>query len=258
MLGGIGGETARRYYRQESTLDARASGAEIVSRLHKRLAKNPGDLIAPPVFKDFESALRERLLELVEPLVDPRDLPDVFYAFERVRRWGGNNARKIDPAATTLPLLATATFTRSALALDPNARIESALHREMVFAAHRSLAELPLLGSDWGSDWGSERDRGRSKLSRAIARWRHRELARVAAAGTATTIESGRDRLMASLVRELAPRILDSPSSWFFEIVDRGAFEREIGRGDSRSRDAASQALVAALTVWLAVEGSSP
>lgn len=240
-FGGVGGAVARRYWNQKATLDRSASRDAIVSALHGRLAKNPGGLLRREVFAAFDRALHERLVELAAPLADPRDLPDVVYAKERVRRWGGGNARKLPPGHETLPVLASRTWYRAAFAVPAEARVGSTLLREVVRVAAPRLLGIPLVGSEWDAlPW--------------FYRWsRSRETRRFGPLREGSTaIERGRDKLRERIVADLRAPVLDGGGA-FFEVFDKTAIERALEPSEVVSRDAATQALFAALTLWCVV-----
>jgi hypothetical protein len=240
-FGGIGGEIARRHWNQNSTLDRAASRAAVVAALHGRLAQNPGGLLREEVFAAFDRALRERLVELAEPLADPRDLPDVAYAKERVRQWGGANTRKLPPGHETLPLLASRVWYRAALTVPAEERVASELLREVVHRGAPRLLSIPLVGSEWTS------------LPRLRHWLRAREIRRLSRLREGSTaIERGRDALRARLVADLRAPVLDGGGP-FFELFDRAAIERALAPSELASRDAATQALFAALTLWCVV-----
>lgn len=237
-FGGVGGAIARRYWNQKATLDESASREAIVGVLHGRLAKNPGGLLRADVFAAFERALRARLAELAEPLADPRDLPDVVYAKERVRKWGGANTRKLPPGHQTLPVLASRTWYRAALAVPAEARVGSELLREVVRLGAPRLLSVPLFGSEWRSlPW--------------FHHWRRtREIRRLGASREGSTaIERGRDALRNRIAADLRSPVLDGGGE-FFDVFDRAAIERALAPREAISKDAATQALFAALTVW--------
>lgn len=240
-LGGVGGEIARRYWNQKATLDRSASREAIVSALHGRLATNPGGLLRPEVFAAFGQALRERLEELAAPLADPRDLPDVVYAKERVRRWGGANARKLPPGHETIPVLASRPWYHAAFAIPPEERVGCALLREVVRAGAPRLLGIPLVGSEWNPlPW--------------FHRWiRNLEARRFRSLRSGSTaIERGRDTLRERIVADLRTPVLDGGGT-FFELFDRAAIERALAPSEGSSRGAATQALFAALTLWCVV-----
>jgi asparagine synthase (glutamine-hydrolysing) len=211
-LGGIGGEIARRFYDhpefQSSTLDVR----ELARVLGKMLTRRSRPLLTDDGLRDVRELVASCLTCMVEAGAAVRDLPDLFYADERVRRWGGTNARKIAPVMDTFAPLATRPFLEGAFALSVRDRQDERLHDELMRQCCPDLLRVPF-------DGPPPCNRGlRSVLERLRARTRRSSVPAAA--------PSEREVLLREKREEIRSVCLDDRRSDLWSIVNRGAFER--------------------------------
>lgn len=76
------------------------------------------------------------------------DIPDLFYTYERVRRWAGANARKMRPHVNLFAPLCTRPFVEAAFRLKPSLRFSEPLHYQMV-RLNPKLHQIPFSSEPW-------------------------------------------------------------------------------------------------------------
>ena len=141
---------------------------------------------------------------------DPIDVPDAFYAFERITRWAGANARKV-PWTTLYAPLATTTFASVAFSLPAIVRYSEPLHWNLLRHLAPDLHAYPVANGGW-----------RSQVPYAnLAQKAYRRVRRTApqAHGRETRLE-----WLESLRSDLATQCLDRSESPLWDVVDRAAF----------------------------------
>jgi hypothetical protein len=148
-LGGIGGEIARSYYLDPRGIVAVRSLRRLQQAMAPPRAAPAGSILRDEAYATANAYVCGSLSDLVEMGFQPRDAATAYYAFERVRRWGGAQAGKyrgrIDPY---LPLT-TRFWLRAAFALRPHERALAPLHYRILEHVDPGLLELPLTGSSW-------------------------------------------------------------------------------------------------------------
>jgi asparagine synthase (glutamine-hydrolysing) len=78
------------------------------------------------------------------------DIPDLFYAQERVRRWAGSNARKVRPWVDLFSPFCTRPFVNAAFALSPSVRFSEPIHYQLL-RLHPELHRIPFASGSWRS-----------------------------------------------------------------------------------------------------------
>lgn len=76
------------------------------------------------------------------------DIPDLFYTFERVRRWAASNARKVRPWVDIFAPLCTRPFVEAAFGLAPSLRFCEPIHYELV-RLNPKLHQIPFSSEPW-------------------------------------------------------------------------------------------------------------
>lgn len=76
------------------------------------------------------------------------DIPDLFYTFERVRRWAGTNARKMRPRVNLFAPLCTRPFVEAVFRLEPSLRFSEPLHYQLL-RLNPELHQIPFSTEPW-------------------------------------------------------------------------------------------------------------
>lgn len=147
QLWGIGGEIGRGYYdnpkwRYGSKTPRLATQLLAGKLLHKSELINDAAYIAATRFLD------QWVMQKLDSGCPIADIPDLFYTFERVRRWAGANARKVRPYINLFAPLCTRPFVEAAFRLKPSLRFSEPLHYEMVRLIPK-LHEIPFSPEPW-------------------------------------------------------------------------------------------------------------
>lgn len=194
--------------------------------------------------------VRGALEQLLAAGVRPRDLGYVDYLTDRMRRWGGSNARKVEPERATLPILASRAFLRSSFAQSEEEGRRLTVHLEAISRLAPELLRVPF---DKPVEAANAADRPRGTNGRSL--WeRLRSALKGASSSTSRLGEIGhtgpRARVLARVRASLRERVLDRQGSPVFDLVDRGAFERLTSEdGFSTAGSAAAPALYAIATL---------
>jgi asparagine synthase (glutamine-hydrolysing) len=222
-IGGIGGEIARCYYGRGELLRAGLAPAELVKNLCTALLGKRRALLTEEASRDARIILERHLIELLELCQRPEDLPDVFYTFDRVRRWGGANARKVAPIMDTIAPLAMRPFIQAAFRLPVEARMVESLHYSVIRSASKSLHELPFDKGRWPSQ--------RLLLARVSRRFPwllesflQARKGRFPASGS-SSLRPVRETAFRANLEAVRERCLEQPRSELWNLIDRKSFE---------------------------------
>ena len=214
-LGGIGGETARRYYSRKEWTGPDIGRAQATQSLAAFLCKGSEQLLNPDGAELLRRMVTERLETLAAVGGEPEDLADSYYLYERVRRWGGCNARKVVAHMDTMAPLCFRPFLAAAFGGTVKHRKNERLHRSLVAHCSPRLYAMPFESGRWPTlgriDALVRRVRG------LFAPW-HREPG-------SRRGEDVRRALMLSKLPEVRAEALDHRGSDFWSVVDRAKFE---------------------------------
>jgi asparagine synthase (glutamine-hydrolysing) len=228
-LGGVGGEIGRGYYFLPKIYLYGYSTQRMQDYLVKNHVNDYGGLIRRDATALAQTYIRRFVEEVVDQGFPPLDAANLFYAFERVRRWAGGLARKARPRSDVFSPLCTRPFVEAAFAMPLLYRVSEPLHYALIRLLVPELHGLPL----GKAAWRSQRPRvnlGRLAVEKHIIpripngirnrmfRQHSRKL----------KPESGLDRRVwleakRSWLRELC---LDQSASPLWDFVDRPLFER--------------------------------
>lgn len=207
-LWGVGGEMARGLYSAPENFLFNCSKERMQRYFIKRFVSNRAGLV-----RHEATALAEAfLLHLVEKAIDqgfsPIDAPDVFYTYQRLRRWGGSNARKGLSIYDNYPLFCTRPFIESAFNMSALRRCSEPLHYGIIRLLAPQLHSLPF-------------DRG-SYATKASGNWRsqkpHINIARLLGEQLANRVSQGiRRRLMWQLRSSNSTRTPTSAQALWLE-----------------------------------------
>jgi asparagine synthase (glutamine-hydrolysing) len=227
-LWGIGGEVARGFYAEPKIFLYRNDTQHIQDFLCQRLVRNHGGLIRRDAIALAQTYIRRFVEEVIDQGFDPLDVPDIFYALERVRRWAGSNNRKSRPASDRFSPFCTKAFVKAAFAIPALHRCSEPLHYALIRLLVPELHSLPFGKRPWRSQRplisivcmaaDKKIQRVRSGISNRIFRQQSAKSNR----------EVGFDRVAwleakSSWLRELC---LDQSDTLLWDFVDRSLFER--------------------------------
>lgn len=253
-LWGIGGEMARGHWSHPRHLLAAPSPAAIESYLVQFLVGDHGGLLTRAAVAHARGYVADFVQRALADGFRPIDIPDLFYAEERVRRWAGSNERQAMPVGDRFSPFVTRAFIEAAFALSARERITEPLHAGMTRQLAPALYDLPLPKEPW-----------RPQMPALyLLKWAwhtanpfpHRRPARPAARAFdhAAWLEARRDWFRALC--------LDQRESRLWDLVDRAAFERVTARATSpavRRRSVRGLYHAATVFAWSAVRsGSTP
>ncbi|MEO6823926.1 MAG: hypothetical protein ABI167_04220 [Nitrosospira sp.] len=148
-LWGIGGEIARGHYDNPIW----HYGLKTASFAKRFLS---GKLLERSALITHESvAIAAKFLEQwVDQKLDEgcpiADILDVFYTFERVRRWAASNARKVRPWVDVFSPFCTRPFVEAAFGLAPSLRFSEPIHYQLL-RLNPELHRVPFSTEPWRS-----------------------------------------------------------------------------------------------------------
>jgi len=227
-LWGSGGEIARGYF-SEPTIFVRCRSVETMQHyLVSRFAQDHGGLIRGEAIKLARSYLECFVERVVGEGFSPLDVPDVFYTFDRVRRWAGTQARKAMPGCDLFAPLCTRPFLEAAFSMSALHRCSEPLHYELIKLLVPQLHDLPFEKGPWRSQnplwtigrWiaGWPLRKVPSRIRSRFVRQESKKPIQARALDQPAWLEAQR-----SALRELC---LDQSDSAIWSFVDRSVFER--------------------------------
>jgi asparagine synthase (glutamine-hydrolysing) len=151
-LHGGGGEIARSFYGMPATFIHAGTPGAVLRNLLTHLVSDHGGLITPEATGLARSYLRGFLEECLEEGFTPPDLPDLFYTYERVRRWVGNIFRWGAMREDHFYPFCTRPFIETAFSLSALYRWSEPIHYELIRHLVPRLLPVP---SD--KPWRSQR-----------------------------------------------------------------------------------------------------
>jgi len=147
---GVGGEIARGFY-SDAQFNCSECSPKAVRDYLSRTILYQGALVCPEVIAMTKQYIAAFVAECNEAGIMGVNVPDVFYAEERVRRWGGSNARKNAVLGDRFSIFCTRPFVSLAFRLTPDLRLSETLHRTILAEFAPMLLEIPF---DDGQIWG--------------------------------------------------------------------------------------------------------
>jgi asparagine synthase (glutamine-hydrolysing) len=144
-LYGIGGEVARAYYINSTHLLA-PPDAKAIRRLLKSvfLGRNQGGNLLTAAGQEVVENHCDRFVDgALATGFKAKDVPDLFYLSERVRRWGGNNFRQATPYSTVYSPFCTRPYVEAAFAIPVGRRFAEHIPFEMLRFLVPEIADIP-------------------------------------------------------------------------------------------------------------------
>jgi asparagine synthase (glutamine-hydrolysing) len=231
-LHGIGGEIGRGFYGNPRLFLGRHDVAAVQVHMVERLVKNHGGLLKAEVIARLREYLNGFAAGCVDAGFRPLDVPDVFYAYQRVGRWGGNNARRTMPVVDLFSPFCTRTFVQAAFSLSAWQRYTEPLHYRLLAFLSPELHRLPFEKEGWRS----QRPVTNVLLQygiREVRRIRHRLSTQLRRPGSksktgsqASTLGFDRSSWLEAKGEQLREVCLDQNCQSLWEFIDRPRFER--------------------------------
>jgi asparagine synthase (glutamine-hydrolysing) len=147
---GIGGEIARGYYSDNDVLQRTATKRMTCDYLCDKLLYQ-GNLLSPDVITMAKQFINTFVEECRDNRVPGVNIPDVFYADERVRRWAGSNCRKNGVLGDRYSFFCSREFVTTAFRVTAQSRVNESIHRAILANYAPALLEIPF---DDGELWG--------------------------------------------------------------------------------------------------------
>ena len=141
-LWGTGGEIARGFYYQLPGLST-CQARDMMQAFPAALLGTDTALLTPQARQLALASVRDTCQGLLHEGFEPGDVPDAFYAYDRVRRWAGTNTRKMAQVCDLFTPFCTAPFLEAALAYPLADRIAGRLHVELIRATQPALLDFP-------------------------------------------------------------------------------------------------------------------
>ena len=232
-LWGAGGEIGRSYYSKPHLFLRKYTVADMQRFLVNKFGISHSELLRKEATALVRGYIQHFVEQCVEDGFDLFDVPDVFYTYERVRRWFGTNARKMMPAYDLFSNFCVRSFIEAAFALSPLQRYSEPLHYQLTYLLSPELHSLPFGGEPWRSQrpavnllsWQGTRVLNRVlskvpyRIRRILSRTKHQRTSQVPVVfDQAAWLEAKRKQ-----VRDIC---LDQSNSPIWNYVDRARFER--------------------------------
>ncbi|MCT7972262.1 hypothetical protein [Laspinema olomoucense] len=122
---------------------------ELKQYMGKKIVSNRGGFIRPEATALAQEALYEFIDEALDDGFSVNDVPDLYATYERVRRWGGSNARKVKPIGDFFSPFCTRPFTEAVFAIPPAYRYSESLHYEIMKLIMPQLHSFPFDKAPW-------------------------------------------------------------------------------------------------------------
>jgi asparagine synthase (glutamine-hydrolysing) len=230
-LWGIGGEIARGNYYSFRILLFDRRLATIRENLADLLADSHGGLIRPEGLDRTRDFVLDFAAQATDDGFEPLDIGDLFFTWDRVRRWAGSNERKAMPAGDRYSPFVSRSFVEAAFSMSPVARMTAPSHFHLIKLLAPDLHRLPFGTGTWRSQWPP------------LNLWRrsfHAAAEKVKRGNRNKVPPARSDGLGFDLAIWLEAKLpwlramcLDQPASPIWEFVDRDVFERMTGKESS-------------------------
>lgn len=230
LFSGTGGEIARVWR------EKRLPKPEFLHNLsatrkstYEKIVPDYRALICPETTEATKTYLDQFIDGCVSSGFSQMDITHVFYAFERVRRWGGSNSRKSQPIADAFRPFCTRPYLFASFAMSATERYFESLHFQLMHMLQPDLHSLPFAKRSWSP-----------QTVPAYLWWRARKISfsrlfYAAASRIASTAPKPRHRVKKALDQaslfeaereHLRDYCLSHRNSTIWQLADRSQFER--------------------------------
>lgn len=250
LLNGHGGEVCRGYYATTSGLMPGATLSRILSATAYRINSCRRDhFLLPSAVAHLRNHLESQAQKWLAMGFHPIDVPDLFYAYDRVRRWAGTHRRVFESAHSVVAPLVSRPFFEASFAHSARARCTEPLHFRLLANIDVDLHGMPFEKGTWPHQNPTLRFAERL-LKRPVTflfRTRNRRRQTTRPAGTVHKTVSGwindlHATILDSRLEDIRQFNLDQTSSPVWGFVDRRAFDTLT----RRSEDCAQRRKIAA------------
>ncbi len=143
VLWGSGAEVARGMYFHPGLAFRRFTWKAMRSFIATMLIDDHGGLVGAAACQETRALLDELIDEAADEGFSPLDFPNVFFVYDRQRRWGGVNARKTMPAGERFSPFYIRAFLEAAFGLSPAQRYCEPLHYRLMLLLAPDLERIP-------------------------------------------------------------------------------------------------------------------
>ena len=244
---GAGGEICRSFYGVPLLRWQGANPDEVLLRTLGQKAAQP--LVRPPAQAAVVDHVRAFVREIMDEGFPVEDVPDLYLAYERVRRSSGANLRKYLPTAEVVAPFCGRAYMRAAFQFDALHRSTEPLHYQMLRMLDRRLHRMTFQSGQrrWKSQnaiWNWRQGQIGTAINARLP-WRARVLFRKQSAyHQADWLEAH-----VSLVRQVC---LDTPSDDIWQVLNRERLESMLREGNSDARRRGRESLFRAVTLCFA------
>ena len=230
-LWGIGGEIARGFYYEPELFLPGRNLERARSVLTSKLMLRDGGLLRPEARAMSEAYIHEFVEHAAADGFSPVDALDLFYAYQRVSRWAGSNARLTTPVCDHFSPFCSRAWMRATFALSALQRYTEPLHYGLIQRLAPDLMDLPFDKGSWRrqhpfANW--------LELGGAVLRGRVRRLVppafrdakRRLRPPTKTTRTYEHASWLENRLEAVRQLCLDQPDAPLWDFIDRDVFER--------------------------------
>lgn len=216
-LSGAGGEIARGYYNSARFFWG-GHGVDYTQQyLAKRLMGKRKELFHQETVAMVQKYLQDFVQQVVDEGFPPIDVPDIFYTYERVRRWAGINISATQNEDVFVPLCMRP-FIETAFSIPAQRRYSEPVHYQLLYYLVPELHRFP-----FEKNWRPQQpiiNLVYGFLSQKLGRRIGMPMKHIVTSQT----ETGRRlEVKRSQIRELC---LDQSDSFLWNFIDRSKFKR--------------------------------
>lgn len=222
-LSGAGGEIARGFYTSARFFLGGHNADSVQQYLARRLTGNRKELLHQESIVMMEKYLKSFVQQVIEEGFSPIDVPDVFYTYERVRRWAGINISANQNKDVFAPFCIRP-FIETAFSISVQRRYSESLHYQLLYYLVPELHSFP-----FAKKWPHQQPQINItfELKKLFSRFLFQKLGRrvgmpMKQVVTNETVKWPWFEANRSLIRELC---LDQSNSLLWDFVDRSKFE---------------------------------
>lgn len=150
LLYGVGGEIGRRFYKNPTFFIGNNDLESVSRKLSKCLFRDYSGLVKKEAMSLSNKFIKKWVESVLQDEIKNAEIPDYFYAFERVRRWAGSNLKKMLPEVDVFSPFCSRPFVEMAFSLIPVYRYSEPLHFGMLSLVPE-LKKIPFANGSWNS-----------------------------------------------------------------------------------------------------------
>ena len=226
LLNGHGGEICRVFYGVTRSMSPFASVDSIVGSLASSVLNKRRAMLLPEGEAHIRGYLQRCAGQWLDGGFSKHDIPDLFYLWERVRRWAGTHRRAFESAYSVVAPMVCEEYATETYRLSAQKRFTEPMHYQLLKRLSPELHGLPFEKDSW-----RPQNPELHLASRFYQRFRaKRESARDPQTGAFATVHDWLNDFHLQLLERHLPTVrslsLDQASSPLWNYVSRPAFER--------------------------------